>query len=102
MSRLLLTCYLDSGPDVHTLLHAAIGGCRGERPQHNTGSLAKTFHMMPLHKIMSEEGMYDTPKLILVVVSLIHTYGLHVGISLIIKLMHIPIETYLTVIPIHA
>ena len=46
--------------------------------------------------------MYDTPKFILVVVSLIHTYGLHVGINLIIKLMHIPVETYLTVISIHA
>ena len=66
------------------------------------GPLAKTFHVMPLHKIMSEEGMYDTPRLILIVVSLIHTYGLHVGISLIIKLMHILVETYLTVISIHA
>ena len=47
---------------------------------------------------MSEEGMYDTPRLILVLVSLIHTYGLHVDISLIIKLMHIPVETYLTII----
>ena len=102
MSRLLLTCYLDSGPDVNTLLRAAIGGCRGERPQHSTSPLAKTFHVMPLHKIMSEEGMYDTPRLILVVVSLIHTYGLHIGISLIIKLMHIPVETYLIIISIHA
>ena len=57
---------------------------------------------MPLHKIMSEEGMYDTPRLILVVVSLIHTYDLHVDISLIIKLMRIHVETYLTVISIHA
>ncbi len=51
---------------------------------------------------MSEEGMYDTPKFILVVVSLTRTYGLHVDISLVIKLMHIPVETYLTVISIHA
>ena len=102
MSRLLLTCHLDSCPDVHTLLRAAIGGCRGERPQHSTGPLAKTFYMMPLHKIMSEEGMYNTPRLILVVVSLIHVYGLLVGISLIIKLMHIPVEAYLTVIFLHA
>ncbi len=51
---------------------------------------------------MSEEGMYDTPKLILVVVSLIHVFSLLVGISLIIKLMHIPVETYLTVIFLHA
>ena len=102
MSRLLLTCYLHSGPDVHTLLRAAIGRCQGERPQHSTGPLAKTFHMMPLHKIMSEEGIYDTPKLILIVVSLIHTYGLHVGISLIIKLIHVHVETHLTVIFLHA
>ena len=102
MFRLLLTCYLDSSPDVHTMLRAAIGGCRGERPQHSTGPLTKTFHVMPLHKIMSEEGMYDTPRFILVVVSLFHTYCLLVSISLIIKLMHILVETYLTVISIHA
>ena len=102
MSRLLLTCHLDSCPEVHTLLRAAIGGCRGERPQHSTGPLVKTFHMRPLYKIMSEVGMYDTPRLILVVVSLIHTYGLHVDISLIIQLIRIPVETYLTVISIHA
>ena len=66
------------------------------------GPLAKTFHVMPLHKIMSEEGMYDTPRFILVVVSLIHVYCLLVGISLIIKLMHIHVETYLTVIFLHA
>ena len=94
MSILYLTCYLDSGPYVHTLLRATIRGCRGKQPQHSTGSLAKTFHVLPLHKIMSEEGMYDTPRLILVVVSLIHTYGLHVDISLIIKLMRISVETY--------
>ena len=98
MSRLLLTCYLDSGPDVHTLLRAVIRGCQGERPQHSTGPLAKTFHVMPLHKIMSEEGMCDTPRLILVVLSLIHVYSLHVDIILIIKLMHILVETYLKVI----
>ena len=57
---------------------------------------------MPLQWIMSKEGMYDTPRFILVVVSLIHTYGLHVDISLIIKLMRIPVETYLIVISIHA
>ena len=102
ISRLLLTCHLDSCPDVHILLRAAIGGCRGERPQHSTGPLAKTFHMRPLYKIMSEVGMYNTPRLILIVVSLIHTCGLNVDISLIIKLMHIPVETYLTVISIHA
>ena len=46
--------------------------------------------------------MYDTPRLILVVVSLIHIYSLLVGISLIIKLMHVPVETYLTIIFLHA
>ena len=46
--------------------------------------------------------MYDTPKFILVVVSLIHTYGFHADISLIIQLMRISVETYLTVISIHA
>ena len=102
MSRLLLTCYLDSGSNVHTMLRAAIGGCRGERPQHSMGPLAKTFHMRPLYKILSEVGMYDTPRLILVFVSLIHTCGLYVDISLIIKLMHIPVYTYLTVILLHA
>ena len=102
ISRLLLICYLDLGPDIHTLLRVTIGVCQGERPQHSTGPLAKTFHMIPLHKIMSEEGMYDTPRLILVAVSLIHTYGLHVDISLIIKLMRIFVKTYLTVISIHA
>ena len=101
MSRLLLSYYLDSGLDVHTLLCAAIGGYRGERPQHSMGPLAKTFHMMPLHKITSEEGIYVTPRLILVVVSLIHVYGLLVGIILIIKLMHVHVETYLTVIFLH-
>ena len=49
MSRLLLTCHLDSCPDVHTLLRAALGGCRGERPQHSTGPLAKTFHIRPIY-----------------------------------------------------
>ena len=102
MSRLLLSYYLDSGLDVHTLLCATIEGCWGERSQHSTGPLTKTFHMLPLHKIMSEEGMYDTPRLILIVVSLIHVYGLLVGISLIIKLMHVHVETYLTVIFLHA
>ena len=38
---------------------------------------------------------------LVVVVSLIHVYSLLVGISLIIKLMHIPVETYLTVIFLH-
>ena len=57
---------------------------------------------MPLQWIISEEGMYDTPRLILVVVSLIHIYSLLVGISLIIKLMHVPIKTDLIGILIHA
>ncbi len=51
---------------------------------------------------MSEEGMYDTPRLVLVVVSLIHTFSLLVVISLINKLMLIPVETQLTVIFLHA
>ena len=46
--------------------------------------------------------MYDTPRLIFGVVSLIHAFSLLVIISLIVKLMHIPIETYLTVIFLHA
>ena len=41
---------------------------------------------------MSEEEMYDTPKFVLIVVFLFHAYSLLIGISLIIKLMHNPIE----------
>ncbi len=46
--------------------------------------------------------MYDTPKLVLVVVSLFHAFSLLVVISLLNKLMLIPVETYLTVIFLHA
>jgi hypothetical protein len=40
MSRLWCTCHLDSCPDKHTYLRAAIGECWGERPQQSTGPLA--------------------------------------------------------------
>ena len=41
ISRLLMTCYLNSGPYIHTLLHATM--CRGELPQSNTSPQAKNI-----------------------------------------------------------
>ena len=77
-------------------------GAKGSDPSIAPVLWLKTFHVMPLQWIMSEEGMYDTPRLILIVVSLFHTYSLLVNISLIIKLMYIPVETYLPITSIHA